>query len=57
MVTRWKEVLGSLEAANILMDIHTCLEDAEKAGSEYRFMEAAQHLAKVSEKSLKTMHC
>ena len=29
VVRRWKEVLGSLEAASMLLDIHTHLEDAE----------------------------
>lgn len=48
VVRRWKEVLGSLEAASMLLDIHTHLENAEKAESEHRFLEAAEHFAKVS---------
>lgn len=47
VVRRWKEVLASLEAAGMLLDIHTHFEDAEEAESEHRFMEAAQHFAKV----------
>lgn len=47
VVRRWKEVLGSLDAANMLLCIHTNLEDAEKAQSSHRFLEAAEHYAKV----------
>ncbi|XP_050712012.1 centromere/kinetochore protein zw10 homolog isoform X2 [Eriocheir sinensis] len=47
VVRRWKEVLGSLDAANMLLCIHTNLEDAEKAESNHRFLEAAEHYAKV----------
>lgn len=53
VVRRWKEVLGSLDAANMLLGIHTNLEDAEKAESNHRFLEAAEHYAKVTDALLR----
>ncbi|MPC08494.1 centromere/kinetochore protein zw10 homolog [Portunus trituberculatus] len=47
VVRRWKEVQGSLEAANTLLDIHTLLEDSMKAAADHKFLESAEHLAKV----------
>uniref|UniRef100_A0A0P4W4M1 Centromere/kinetochore protein zw10 homolog n=1 Tax=Scylla olivacea TaxID=85551 RepID=A0A0P4W4M1_SCYOL len=47
VVRRWKEVQGSLEAANMLLDIHTLMEDSVKAATDHRFLESAEHLAKI----------
>lgn len=46
---RLKEVQGSLEAANVLLDIHTLLDDSVKVAADHRFLNSAEHLAKIED--------
>lgn len=55
VVRRWKEVVIGLEAVNIILSIHTLLDQAQKAQLDHKFLTAAENLAKVS--FLKYIYC
>lgn len=48
VVRRWKEVVIGLEAVNVILNIHTLLDQAQKAQLDHKFITAAENLAKVS---------
>lgn len=47
VVRQWREVLGGLEAASTLLEIHTLLDEAHTAQLSHRFLTTAKNLAKV----------
>lgn len=47
VVRQWREVLGGLEAAKTLLEIHTLLDEAHSAQLNHRFLTTAKNLAKV----------
>ncbi|KAK4295906.1 hypothetical protein Pmani_031551 [Petrolisthes manimaculis] len=47
VVRRWKEVVVGLEAVNIILDIHTLLDQTHKAQLNHNYINAANSLATV----------
>ncbi|KAK3876808.1 hypothetical protein Pcinc_018426 [Petrolisthes cinctipes] len=47
VVRRWKEVVIGLEAVNIILTIHTLLDQAQKAQLNHNYLTAAKNLATV----------